>query len=537
MRIRNTLITIVLLVTVTVLLVTGSMAGGPPTQDPGTAGVITLSGTVASKISYQGRLTDAGGNPLNGNYNLVFQLWDDATAGSQLGAAIVKNNVPVSNGLFTVGLDVPQEAFNGQALWLRVQVNGEWLSPRQELLPVPYALTLKPGAFISSSGPTALNLYNEAGGYSLEGWSQNNIGLLGISRTGTAYFPPPAGMHGVHGVGDGVGVYGEGGHTGVYGNGADHGVKGESTSGDGVKGETNAADKSGVYGHSANGIGVTGRSENNYGVQGFGPWCGVYGKGTAPHIMGYGVYGESGGPSIVVGWGYDVGVWGNTKTGFGVAGTSDDKYGVYGDSHSSFGGFFTSDNDDFDLALGGDVGRISTNPDNEHSQLYLSSNADVIIKLDNDGGEDHVLRVKNSGGTDVCTINEAGNLTCTGAKLAVVETANYGRRGLYAIESPGVWFEDFGSASLVAGEARVAFEPIFAETVNLDANYHVFLTPLGEEPVLLFVTAKSATGFTVRGVTLDGQPAECAFDYRIVAKRQGYEDVRMEQVGPGAMEE
>lgn len=528
-----TIVTVV--AALTLLLAASSTLAGPPVEGGKGSGRITLAGTVASKISYQGRLTDAGGNPLNGSYNLVFQLWDDATAGSQVGSDIVKNNVSVSNGLFTVELDVPQDAFNGQALWLRVQVNGEWLSPRQELLPVPYALSLKPGAIISSGGPDTLHVYNTSGGWAVEAWSQNNIALLGTN--GPAGGSPPSGMHGVHGIGSGVGVYGQGGHTGVYGNGADHGVKGESTSGDGVKGETNAADKSGVYGHSANGIGVTGRSENNYGVQGSGPWCGVYGKATAPHIYGYGVYGESGGQSIVVGWGYDVGVWGNTKTGFGVAGTSDDKYGVYGDSHSSFGGFFTSDNDHFDLALGGDVGRINTYPDNEHSQLYLSSNADVIIKLDNDGGEDHVLRVKNSGGTDVCTINEAGNLTCTGTKLAVVETANYGRRGLYAIESPGVWFEDFGSASLVAGEARVAFEPIFAETVNLDANYHVFLTPLGEEPVLLFVTAKSATGFTVRGVTLDGQPAECAFDYRIVAKRQGYEDVRMEQVGPGAMEE
>jgi hypothetical protein len=29
-------------------------------------------------------------------------------------------------------------------------------------------------------------------------------------------------------------------------------------------------------------------------------------------------------------------------------------------------------------------------------------------------------------------------------------------------------------------------------------------------------------------VTLDGQPAECAFDYRVAAKRLGYEDLRLE---------
>jgi len=47
--------------------------------------------------------------------------------------------------------------------------------------------------------------------------------------------------------------------------------------------------------------------------------------------------------------------------------------------------------------------------------------------------------------------------------------------------------------------------------------------------VLLFVTAKSSTGFAARGVTLDGQPASCACDYRVVARRSGYEGVRLEE--------
>ena len=72
----------VLLILATLLLALAlSLVALAEPPEPGTAG-ITLAGTVASKISYQGRLTDVGGNPLNGNYNLLFQLWDDATAGS-----------------------------------------------------------------------------------------------------------------------------------------------------------------------------------------------------------------------------------------------------------------------------------------------------------------------------------------------------------------------------------------------------------------------------------------------------------------------
>ncbi len=212
----------------------------------------------------------------------------------------------------------------------------------------------------------------------------------------------------------------------------------------------------------------------------------------------------------------------------GILASSKSGPGVYGVSETDYGGYFSSSNDHLDLGLGGDIGRINA-ADSGDSQLWLSSNADIVLKLDNDGGEDHTLRVKNSGGTDVCTIDESGNLNCTGSKSALVKTADHGRRLLYAVESPEVWFEDLGSASLSDGEATVVFDPIFAQTVNLKTEYHVFVTPLCREPVLLFVTDKGTTGFTVRGVTLDGQPSSCSFDYRIVAKRLGYEDRRLEK--------
>jgi hypothetical protein len=124
-------------------------------------------------------------------------------------------------------------------------------------------------------------------------------------------------------------------------------------------------------------------------------------------------------------------------------------------------------------------------------------------------------------------LSVANNLTVGGTKSAVVSTADYGQRTLYTVESPANWFEDFGSGQLVDGQAVIVIEPIFAQTVNLTGTYHVYLTPLGDQPTLLFVTQKGATSFTVKGVSLDGVPAACGFDYRIVAKRLGYEDVRL----------
>jgi hypothetical protein len=230
-------------------------------------GGASVTGKVASKISYQGRLTDKDGNPLNGSVSYMdFQLWDAPAGGSKVGQGIVIDNVPVKDGVFSVKLDVPQDAFNGQGLWLQILVNGEVLEPRQEVLPVPYALGLKDGGRVySNSGTPALNISNSGGGYGLSVQSWGNIGVLGVGSS--AFLIPPAGMIGVMGIGDGKGVYGSGDNVGVEGwSPQGSGVLGQSASGDGVVGETSTAGKSGVYGHSQVGIGVSGRSDGNAGV-------------------------------------------------------------------------------------------------------------------------------------------------------------------------------------------------------------------------------------------------------------------------------
>jgi len=91
-----------------------------------------------------------------------------------------------------------------------------------------------------------------------------------------------------------------------------------------------------------------------------------------------------------------------------------------------------------------------------------------------------------------------------------------------------VRFEDIGTAELANGVVTVTLNAIFAQAVNLKIDYQVFVTPVCKEPVLLYVTDKTASGFTVQGVTLKSEPSNCAFDYRIVAKRLGYENIRME---------
>jgi hypothetical protein len=87
-----------------------------------------------------------------------------------------------------------------------------------------------------------------------------------------------------------------------------------------------------------------------------------------------------------------------------------------------------------------------------------------------------------------------GNQLVKGTRSAVVNLKNGEGVTLYAVEASENWFEDFGSAKLKDGAAVVAIAPVYAETVNTEIDYHVFLTPHGEFKGLFFllsITEKS----------------------------------------------
>ena len=137
------------LVVVLTLAVSLTLAQGPgPAEQVSPQGEVSVQGTVSSKISYQGVLRE-NGNPVNGTRTITFTLYSDDTCATEVDS-IVKSGVPITNGLFSVELNVNHDDFNGQSLWLGVEVDGTTVGC-QEILPVPYALSLKPGAVISDS--------------------------------------------------------------------------------------------------------------------------------------------------------------------------------------------------------------------------------------------------------------------------------------------------------------------------------------------------------------------------------------------------
>lgn len=100
-------------------------------------------------ISYQGHLNDSGA-AANTNYDFRFAVFSAPTNGTPISEWVTNLNVPVSNGLFYAKLDFGPGTFDGTANgsndWLDVAVRLAGaasftdLTPRQPILPVPYAL-------------------------------------------------------------------------------------------------------------------------------------------------------------------------------------------------------------------------------------------------------------------------------------------------------------------------------------------------------------------------------------------------------------
>ena len=120
---------------------------------------------LGTAFTYQGRLTDTGGNPIAGPCNLRFTLYESAAGADQVGTPQTKSGVTLNDGYFTVDLDFGADAFTGEGRFLKIEVDCgsgyTTLSPRVKLTPAPYALAL-PGLWTQPNATSP----NVIGGYS-----------------------------------------------------------------------------------------------------------------------------------------------------------------------------------------------------------------------------------------------------------------------------------------------------------------------------------------------------------------------------------
>ena len=143
-------------IVVVILLLWANSAGAAPWND--TAAAPTWPSTTT--INYQGRLTDSGGVPLDGYYDMHFALYDSDADGTLLWGPEDQLAVPVSDGLFSVDLGgqtdggIPNSVLAGD-IWLEITVAGETLSPRERLGAVPYAMQASTALTVPDDSITA----------------------------------------------------------------------------------------------------------------------------------------------------------------------------------------------------------------------------------------------------------------------------------------------------------------------------------------------------------------------------------------------
>ena len=131
-------------------------------------------------FTYQGRLSDSS-TAANGTYDLGFALFDAASGGTQIGAAITRPAVNVSNGIFTVQLDFGAGAFTGANRFLEIAVKRPadtdftTLTPRQPVTSTPYSIQ----SVNAANANNALNL----GGTAANQFVQTNDTRLSDART------------------------------------------------------------------------------------------------------------------------------------------------------------------------------------------------------------------------------------------------------------------------------------------------------------------------------------------------------------------
>jgi hypothetical protein len=305
-------------------------------------------------------------------------------------------------------------------------------------------------------------------------------GMVGCGGAAlTRLLGPYSTFAGVHGTArDFTGVAGTSlNHVGVYGQVEDEifvpselhaGVLGTALTQPGVIGFS--ANNDGMQGQSFTGAGVAGNSLGGTGVVGY-SFAGSGVSGQSDSFASTGVRGVAGieGPPPGMGIPAAAGVLGTASDAPGVIGTSNARIGVYG---------------------------------------FSTGNAGVV-------GES----VNSFAGYFAGNVVVTGDLFVAGAfnkKGCAVPFPDGTHRALYCMESPDLWFEDFGAAKLRRGRATVKLDADFAKVIKR-GDYHVFLTPRGDCRGL-YVRSQGGASFEVR--ELAGGTSSVAFSYRIVGRRK-----------------
>ena len=157
----------------------------------------------STTFTYQGKLAD-GGVAANGTYDLTFKLYDTLASGTQIGTDIVRDNVVVTDGEFTVDLDFGAAAFEtGASRFLQLEVRpgsstGTFtaLVPRQPVKSSPYGIKAINATTADSLSASCVSCITDA---NIDTVNAGKVtGVLSFFQGGTGIggptFPPAGGF-------------------------------------------------------------------------------------------------------------------------------------------------------------------------------------------------------------------------------------------------------------------------------------------------------------------------------------------------------
>lgn len=297
-----------------------------------------------------------------------------------------------------------------------------------------------------------------------------------------------------------------------------------------------------LYGESNGYLGVQDESFAVYGRSGGNVTSAAYGGYFATSCLGgtqYGAY-------VLAQNGQNEVQYGTYSLSENLIGASS-SFGVYGRSEhsgngSSYGGYFLVDSTGTGTAYGGRTVGLSRSSATAYGIASYAANRSsgtvyggYFEAASFGSGSKYAIYGKSStagyAGYFDGDVRVTDDFTVVGTKSAAVKTANDEYRLVYCQESPENWFEDFGEGKLVSGRVHIELDPVYLSTVTINPEnpMKVFIQ-LNDPDCNGTAVIRATTGFDV--VELQNGRSSASFSYRVVAKRKGFETLRLERM-PG----
>jgi hypothetical protein len=380
-------------------------------------------------INYQGMLTDDGGIPLTGSYDLTFYIYDDTTGGN-LEWSETQNGVQVQNGLFNVvlGKNSALDLAFDQSYWLAVKVGTETM-PRVRITSVGYAYRAEKAdtANYALSSPSGPGDYTWT--FRITDTADTSIstgGCWGIARYGNTLYGNADSTHVNLGVASTTGSSGRNYKYCTVGGGYYNTASGYgATVGGGYRNtaDTNYATVGGGYYNTANGYyatvggGVGNHADTNYATVGGGRWN----TASEPYAsMGGGYNNTASGYYATVGGGYSDTASGYSATvGGGYNNTASGDYsfaagrrakanhvGAFVWADGTNADYISTANNQFLIRASGGVGIGTNSPE---AMLHVQNATEGVMKVGTPTANGNATVIFEEGNADAMALRYDGS--------------------------------------------------------------------------------------------------------------------------------